>query len=316
MVQRGKWIMERRDVALFHASLVSRKGRQRQGGHMKGSRFLIAIVLGVTLLVSASLFCTAAQAASTIGSIGAGGEALPEFQPKAKGTQVQLGLGAGVAPDYEGSDEYRAVPLLYARVDWASGMFVYLEAGSGLRVNLVPSPNWRLGPVLKYIPARDNVEDKRVDKLEDVDAAVMLGGFAGYDLGRWSTFVQLVQDVSGSNDGYVATLGVSYGIPVNDQLLVGFSATTNYASGDYMSTYFGIDAADSARSGLKTYNANAGFKDVGGGVLVQYWGWGNIGLRFRMGYVLLVGDAADSPVVKDVGDENQVFGGLMVTYRF
>ena len=31
---------------------------------------------------------------------------------------------------------------------------------------------------------------------------------------------------------------------------------------------------------------------------------------------LLVDDAADSPVVDDRGDENQIFGGLMVTYRF
>jgi len=283
---------------------------------MKGSRLLIAIVFGATLLVSASLFCAAAQAGSTVGSIGAGGEALPESQPTAKGTQVQLGLGAGLAPDYEGSDDYRAVPLLYARVAWESGMFLHLEAGSGLRVNLVPSPNWRLGPVLKYIPARDNVEDKKVDNLKDVDAAVMLGGFAGYDVDRWSIYVQVVQDVAGANDGYVATLGVGYTIPMSDQLLVNLGATTNYASGDYMSTYFGIDEANSRRSGLDTFNANAGFKDVGVGVLVQYWGWGNVGLRFRAGYVLLVGDAADSPVVEDRGDENQIFGGLMVTYRF
>ena len=283
---------------------------------MKGSRLLIAIVIGATLLGSASLFCTAAQAASTVGSIGAGGEALPESQPKAKGTQVQLGLGAGLAPDYEGSSDYKGVPLLYARVAWESGMFLQLEAGSGLRVNLIPSPNWRLGPVLKYIPARDNVEDNKVDNLEDVDAAVMLGGFAGYDFGRWSTFVQLLQDVSGSNDGYVATLGLGYAIPVSKELLVAFSATTNYASGDYMSTYFGIDAENSRRSGLDTFNADAGFKDVGVGLLVQYWGWGNLGLRFRAGYVLLVGDAADSPIVDDRGDENQIYGGLMVTYRF
>ena len=283
---------------------------------MKGSRLLIAIVIGATLLGSASLFCTAAQAASTVGSIGAGGEALPESQPKAKGTQVQLGLGAGVAPDYEGSDDYKGVPLLFARVAWESGMFLHLEAGSGLRVNLIPSPNWRLGPVLKYIPARDDVEDNKVDKLKDVDAAVMLGGFAGYDVDRWSVFVQVVQDVAGGNDGIVTTLGVGYTIPMSNQLLVNLGATTNYASGDYMSTYFGIDADNSRRSGLDTFNANAGFKDVGVGVLVQYWGWGNVGLRFRAGYVLLVGDAADSPVVEDRGDENQIFGGLMVTYRF
>ena len=283
---------------------------------MKGWRLMIAVVFGVTLLVSGSLCCTAAQAGSTVGSIGAGGEALPESQPTTKGTQVQLGLGAGLAPDYEGSADYRAVPLLYARVDWASGMFLHLEAGSGLRANLVPSPHWRLGPVLKYIPARENVEDKKVDNLKDVDAAVMLGGFAGYDVDRWSIYVQVVQDVAGANDGLVATLGAGYTIPVSDQLLVNLGATTNYASGEYMSTYFGIDAANSRRSGLKTYNADPGFKDVGAGVLVQYWAWGNLGLRFRAGYVRLIGDAADSPIVKDRGDENQIFGGLMVTYRF
>lgn len=283
---------------------------------MKGSRLLIAIVFGVTLLGSASLFCTAAQAGSTVGSIGAGGEALPESQPKAKGTQVQLGLGAAVAPDYEGSDDYKGVPLLFARVAWESGMFLHLEAGSGLRVNLVPSPNWRLGPVLKYIPARDDVQDNKVDDLKDVDAAVMLGGFAGYDVDRWSVYVQVLQDVAGGNDGIVTTLGVGYTIPMSSQLLFNLGATTNYASGDYMSTYFGIDEANSRRSGLDTFNADPGFKDVGVGVLVQYWAWGNLGLRFRAGYVLLVGDAADSPVVDDRGDENQIFGGLMATYRF
>lgn len=283
---------------------------------MKGSRLLIAIVFGVTLMGSVSLFCPAAQAASAVGSVGAGGEALPESQPKAKGTQVQLGLGAAIAPDYEGSDDYKGVPLLYARVAWESGKFLHLEAGSGLRVNLVPSPHWRLGPVVKYIPARDDVKDKRVDDLKDVDAAVMLGGFAGYDVDRWSVYVQVVQDVAGGNDGIVTTLGLGYTIPMSDQLVVNLGATTNYASGDYMSTYFGIDAADSRRSGLDTFNTDPGFKDVGVGVLVQYWAWGNLGLRFRAGYVRLVDDAADSPVVEDRGDENQIVGGLMVTYRF
>jgi len=284
---------------------------------MKGLRLLLAAVFGVFVLSSAVFFCTQVHAAAMgASSLGSGGEALPESQPKAKGTQVQLGLGAGIAPDYEGSEDYRAVPLLYARVDWASGMFLHLEAGSGLRVNLIQSPTWRLGPILKYIPARDHVEDNKVDKLKDVDAAVMLGGFAGYDVDRWSVFVQVVQDVAGGNDGIVTTLGVGYTIPMSNQLLVNLGATTNYASGDYMSTYFGIDEANSRRSGLHTFNTDPGFKDVGVGVLVQYWAWGNLGLRFRVGYVLLVGDAADSPIVKDQGDENQIFGGLMVTYRF
>ena len=283
---------------------------------MKSLRLSIVVLFGVFMLGPAAFLCMQAHAAgSGVAAPGAGGDVAPSEEPTARGTRVQLGLGAGTAPDYEGSKDYKGVPMLFARVDWASGMFFHFE-GASARMNLVPSPNWRLGPVLRYIPARDHVQNDRVSDLKDVDAAVMLGGFAGYDFGRWTTFVQVVQDVSGSNDGYVATLGVGYAIPVSDRLLVAFSATTNYASGDYMSTYFGIDAADSARSGLKTYDADAGFKDVGVGVLLQYYPWEHVGFRVRAAYTRLVGNAADSPVVDDEGNANQFFGGLMVTYRF
>jgi outer membrane protein len=33
-------------------------------------------------------------------------------------------------------------------------------------------------------------------------------------------------------------------------------------------------------------------------------------------YTRLLGDAADSPVTDDVGDENQMFGGLLINYTF
>jgi outer membrane protein len=288
----------------------------RKGGHMKGLRLLIAVVFGATLLGSASLLCPAAQATSAVGSVGAGGEPTGEYEvAKVKGTQVSLGLGAGAAPDYEGSKDYTAVPLLFARVAWESGMFLRFEGGT-VRANLVPSHTWRLGPVVKYIRPRDHVEDKKVDDLKDVNPAVMVGGFAGYDIGRLSTYIQVVQDVSGSNDGLLATLGVGYSVKISEPVLMVLMASTSYASGDYMSTYFGIDAADSRRSGLKTYNTDAGFKDVGAGVIINYSVWEHVGFRAIANYTRLVGDAEDSPIVDDRGSANQFFGGLMVTYTF
>ena len=283
---------------------------------MKGSRLMIAVVFGVTLLGSAGLFCSAAQAGSPVGSVGAGGEPAGDYEAaKAKGTQVSLGLGAGAAPDYEGSNDYTPVPLLFARVAWESGMFLRFEGGT-LRANLVPSHTWRFGPVVKYIRPRDHVEDKKVSDLKDVDAAIMAGGFAGYDIGKLSTYIQVVQDVSGANDGLLATLGVGYSVKISDPVHMVLMASTSYASGDYMSTYFGIDSRDSARSGLKTYNADPGFKDVGAGVMVNYSIWEHVGFRVLANYTRLVGDAEDSPIVDDRGSANQLFGGLMVTYTF
>jgi outer membrane protein len=80
-----------------------------------------------------------------------------------------------------------------------------------------------------------------------------------------------------------------------------------------MSSYFGIDAADAAASGLDEFNADEGFKDVN---LLSYrflerWSLAVIGT-----YARLLGDAEDSPVVDDVGDANQFFGGALINYRF
>jgi outer membrane scaffolding protein for murein synthesis (MipA/OmpV family) len=40
------------------------------------------------------------------------------------------------------------------------------------------------------------------------------------------------------------------------------------------------------------------------------------GLTGILSYKRLLGDAEDSPVVADVGDENQIFGGVALTYSF
>jgi outer membrane protein len=282
---------------------------------MKSTMLSAAVLVGVLVCILVPFLCTQTYAAGGVGGLAPSGEVYEEYQPQAKGTQVAVGLGIGAAPDYEGSDDYRAVPWLFARVNWESGRYLYFE-GAALKANLVSSPTWRLGPVVRFIGARAHVEDKKVDDLKNVDAAAMVGGFAGFDVDRCTAFIQVVQDVSGSNDGLVATLGVGYTVPIDDRTIVALTGAIDYANGEYMSTYFGIDAADSARSGLKTYNADAGIKDVGVGVLLQYYPWDHVGFRAAAKYTRLMGDAADSPVVDDRGDENQLLGGVMVTYRF
>jgi outer membrane protein len=88
------------------------------------------------------------------------------------------------------------------------------------------------------------------------------------------------------------------------------------ASDDYMETYFGVDAADSARSGLSTFDADSGVKDWSLALGATYdvndsWSLGIFGL-----YKLLLDDASDSPVVDDAGEENQFIGGIFTTYTF
>lgn len=226
-----------------------------------------------------------------------------------------FGLGAGYVPDYEGSNEYKVVPLLQAHVNWRQGYFLSF-LGNTLKANLIPSQNWHLGPLLRYRMERDDVEDDEVDEMKKVDAAVETGLFGGYSGEHWLTSVSVAKDVADGHDGVVGELGLGYKIPFQTRGQMTLFASTTYADSDYMRTYFGVDAEDAARSGLSIYDADSGFKDASAGITWQYNFNRNWGMLALARYTRLLEDAKDSPVVDDEGDANQGLVGLIFNYRF
>lgn len=226
-----------------------------------------------------------------------------------------LGLGVASIPDYEGSDDYEAAPILLARFNWSNNMYFSL-LGNTARVNLVQSQTWHGGPLLRYRGERKDVENDRVDAMENVDAAVELGAFVSYNLPSWVFALSVAQDIADGHDGAVVDLGAGYRHKLQEQTMLTVFAQTTYASEDYMETYFGVDAADAARSGLPRFNADAEWKDIGVGALVQHNLDANWGLLGAIKYTRLFGDASDSPLVDDEGDDNQWLLGVLVSYRF
>jgi outer membrane protein len=237
------------------------------------------------------------------------------FIPAAQAADVSVGLGVGVAPEYEGSEDYVAVPIPYVDVKWSNDMSINL-LGNKAKVNLIPSPIWKGGLVAEYIPERDNVENDRVDNLPDVDTSLMLGGFLGVDYRNWNASVEAMGDVADGNDGAIVRLNGGYKIPIDQAWSISMGVFTTWADNDYMEAYFGIDAAAAASSGLSRFDADAGFKDVGLNLTVSYKPWEHWGIMGLARYVRLLDDAEDSPVVEDEGDANQFYGGILVFYKF
>ena len=230
-----------------------------------------------------------------------------------RGTHYTLGVGVGVAPDYEGSDDYQAVPLWNLRVDNLYDPNTFIQViGPRLRSNFLPDPHWRLGLDGQFIKERNDVHDNAVDDLKSVDASVMLGVVGGYDFFAdprqdLALEIEARQDVANGN-GFLGTLRGVYSTQLSPSWRLNTSLESTWASSDYMDAYFSIDSSDAARSGLRQYNADAGIKDVTFGGTLTYGfteRWSISGLAT---YTRLVGDAADSPVVKNAGDENQFFG--------
>jgi len=237
---------------------------------------------------------------------------------------LKIGLGAGVAPDYEGSDDYRFLPF---------PSFELRHEGFGIRTNrlgveadLIPFQGFEMGPVVRYNMGRNNVRDDVVDLLPEVDGTAELGGYVGAGLplnliggetdailfGRLSG----LQGLGGGHDGAVFEGSLGVIAPLTSELTVITSFNTSYMSGDYADAFFSVSAAGATASGLSAYDAGAGFKDVGASLIVRYAWTENWSTTLIGSYTRLVGQAADGPIVASRGSADQMFAGVSVGYQF
>ena len=232
-----------------------------------------------------------------------------------------VAVGVGVAPDYEGSNDYQIVPLPIARVGYGN---VALELeGLGGRLDISPFEGFGFGPTFNFRPGRDDVEDDRVDALEDVDDAVEIGGFIRYGqpVGLTSRDEAVVRlealfDVADGHSGIVATLSAGYTFRPIDDLGLTIGTSARWVSDDYADAYFSVSPIGAAASGLAPFNADGGITDVGLNLAATYALTDRWGLLATGGTSFLLGDAADSPVVDDAGSATQFFGGVALTFSF
>jgi len=240
-----------------------------------------------------------------------------------------IAIGPAVAPDFEGSEDYKIAPLVVGRVQRQE---YYLEIqGTRARANLLPQSFFSMndslkleaGPTFGYRFERSDVENVRVGSLRDVDAAIELGGFVALQatgvfserdalIGR----VEAVGDVSDAHDGHLVTLRGSYAAPIGQDWRIGFGVDSTYTSDEYADTYFSIDTDNAARSGLGAFDAGGGFKDIGVDLSLQYSVTERWGVMTILRASRLLGDAADNPIVDGEGSANQIFGGIAVSHRF
>jgi outer membrane scaffolding protein for murein synthesis (MipA/OmpV family) len=226
---------------------------------------------------------------------------------------VVVGAGGGYAPDYEGSDDYELQPFPFVSIVYDD--FVFIN-GTSIGLNLLNYEGLKAGPIARYGFGRDEDDNNALDGLGDVDDSIEVGGFVSYGIGIWSAGLTAEQDVGGSHEGLVGEASTGVSVPLSDNLKSSLEGSATWASSDYVDTYFGISAKQSARSGLEQFDADAGFKDVAVTLGLDYMFTESIGISGRAQYKRLLNDAADSPIVDDKGSADQFFGGLFLTYSF
>lgn len=243
----------------------------------------------------------------------------PDQEPDNGDWEIGLGAMAQFQPDYEGSDDYEFAPLPFLMVNYRD--LVFLD-GPTLGANAFTwqgprrEDKLQIGPLVRYEFGRDEDDSDDLRGMGDIDGAVELGAFVSYGSGPWSTGLTVFRDVSDSHDGLTAELSADHMLSLGPKLMLRSEISATWADDNYTETFFGVTAAQSARSGMRQYQAEGGFKDAGISLDLNYNLTDNWGLTGQVGYKRLLGDAADSPLVEDRGSANQFTTGLFVSYEF
>jgi len=234
-----------------------------------------------------------------------------------------FGIAVGFVPDYSGSDETIVGIAPTGIFHWGeTDRYIKLVA-TELTVNAIDSKKWNFGPLVNYRFGRSNVEDSTVKLMDDVEDTVEAGVFLSWSKIheedprlRLNISGQIQADVGGEHEGMTATLSARYWRPVSKPLTLSIGVSTTYADDNYTDTYYGVNAKNSTQSGLSIFSPSGGAHDVRVSPMAIF----SLSQNWHVGagvlYSRLLGDAADTPIVKDRGDQNQLMAGIGLIYAW
>ncbi len=255
--------------------------------------------------------------------------ALPS--PEEAGNGFTLALGAGITPDYVGSNDYRIIPAggLRGRL----GPVNLTTRSTYLYADFFPRKasgiDFDFGPIIGVNFNRSiRVHDPVVRRLPKLDTAIEVGGFAGISFHHltnpYDTLgvrLDVLHDVAGAHKSTVFSPNVEFSTPLSRFTYVSASVGADFVSNRYADYYFGITPADSLASGLPVFNPDGGLEKWKANMLVNQSITGDLtgGLSIlgRANYSHLQGDFKRSPIVSLRGRASQwlLAAGLAYTWH-
>jgi len=247
---------------------------------------------------------------------------------------VTVGIAAGFMGDYEGAKHHSLTPIPGA-IGTAGG-HDFAIIGNRASFNLIRTPDgpvWSVqaGPLVAVNfnrAARGQIDNPQVRALPKRDVTVEAGGYLGITKtgvltsrhDRLSLSVSYRHDIFGVHGSAIVTPNLQYFTPLSRRTAVVAFVSADHVGNGYMASYFNITPADSVASGLRVYDGRGGWKNwtvgMAGTVALSgdlLHGWKLVG---GATYSRLIGDAAASPVVRDVGSANQWLGAVGIAYTF
>ena len=252
--------------------------------------------------------------------------ATAEDGPPNQGWSYSIGVGAIAMPSYLGDDDIQILAIPIFSVTYSDRFFASLFEGVGY--NILKNDNWRVGIVGKldfgrkedgsnpFIVGGDETND--LEGLGDVDDTFELGGFVEFTVHPITMKVEARQGVGG-HEGLIGEVKVEYkdrGKIFQKPVYYAIGPEIKYADSSYHEAFFGVDARQSAASGLSRYTTDAGLLSYGvsGSIVVALTK--HVSTLLFASVSQLGEEAADFSLVQERGSEQQGTIGLFINYRF
>lgn len=222
--------------------------------------------------------------------------------------KVTAGVGAIYLPEYEGSDEFQIQPFPMLSAQFGDRVHLGMD---GLVVDLWQYNGFGVAAKGGVELGRKEDDSDYLRGLGDVDMGGVVGALLTYETGPFEIYASLDKTFGGS-EGLTGTFGAKASHQY-ERFIFSADLSGTWADSKHMQAYFAVSPSQSAGSGLGEYEAGAGVKRVDLKGTVTYLWTEHWIITGTAGAGLLLGDAKDSPIVKD---DIQPFAMLGVGYRF
>jgi outer membrane scaffolding protein for murein synthesis (MipA/OmpV family) len=179
---------------------------------------------------------------------------------------------------------------------------------------LVKANGFAIGPVVNWEGVRSARDVGAA--LPKVKFSIEPGAFVSYSVSdSFRLRAELRKGVTG-HKGWIGTAGADFIARDRDDWLFSIGPRVTWSDNRYHDAWFGVRPSDAAPSGLPAYNPKGGIEAVGAAASFLTRLSGRWGLYTYAKYDRLVGDAADSPIVRRLGSRDQLSGGVGLSYTF
>jgi outer membrane protein len=222
--------------------------------------------------------------------------------------------GVRYAPDYIGSDDYRAWftgAVVLSRHDTSPEPFGAPD--DGVSLGLVGAGPLTAGVVGRWRSSRDNDNDLR--GFDKIDGTVEGGVFVNWWPADWMRVRAEARHGFGGHDSWVGDFGADAIVRADPWVLTA-GPRLGWGDASFTRKYFEVTPLEASRSplGIQSFSPSGATWSPGAVVSAEYrlnprWSLESVG-----SYRRITGDAADSPIVAGLGSRDQFSVSLSVRY--